>query len=166
MILKLVGVILFLLCGVMLGFGRVKEIKKQLSLMEDMDACLALMESEIALCERPLPDIFEKLSFNCSKCCSQAFWLMSEVCQNSSAAEAWRMGMESLELGEEAKKVLLSLSGILGVTEGRRQSGEIVNTRNVLSSIMEKQRRLLAEKGKSYPLLGFCFAGIAALILI
>ena len=56
MIIKLLGGFLLVLCGGMLGLGRLKEIKSQLFTIEEMDRCLALMESEIALCERPLPD--------------------------------------------------------------------------------------------------------------
>ncbi len=165
MILKLMGGVLCVLCGTMLGLGRLREIKRQLSVMEGMDASLALMESEIALCERPLPDIFEKLSFSCSKN-SSAFIKMREICLERSAAEAWNIGIESLELSGEAEKALLSLGVILGTTDGERQSAEIESTRKILSAIIEKQRRQIAEKGKSYPLLGFCFAGIAALMLI
>ncbi len=166
MIIKLFGGILLVLCGGLLGFGQLKEIKRQLSVIEEMDECLAMMESEIALCERPLPEVFEKLALKYAKSCSCAFSEMSEICLKSSAAEAWSKGVERLELCDDAEKALLSLGEILGLTDGRRQSAEIENTRKRLSSVMDKLRRQIAEKGKSYPLLGFCFAGIAALIII
>ena len=166
MIIKLLGGFLLVLCGGMLGLGCLKEIKRQRFAIEEMDRCLALMESEISLCERPLPEIFEKLALICTKSCRSVFSEMSQACLEKSAAEAWRRGVAKLELGDEAENALLSLSDVLGFTEGRRQSAEIENTRKRLSPLMEKLRHRIEEKGKCYPLLGACFAGIAALMII
>ncbi|MBE7016702.1 MAG: hypothetical protein E7420_00890 [Ruminococcaceae bacterium] len=163
---KLIGVVLFVICGGIIGYGRLREIKRQLAVIEEMDSSLALMESEIALCERSLPDIFENLTLKCAKHCSGAFSKMRDVCLVSSAGEAWRGGVETLELVGEAENALLALGGVLGATDGKRQSAEIANARITLLAVKEKLSKEMNEKGKSYPLLGFCIAGIVALMLV
>ena len=164
--LKLIGGILLLVCGGILGWEKLKEIKNQLAIIEGMDECLALMESEIALCERALPDIFENLAERCPKSCKNAFSLMSEQSAGLSAGEAWKIGIKTLGLYDEAENALLSLSEILGAMNAKRQSAEIEKTRNILRAAAHTQTKRIEEKGKTYPMLGFCFAGIIMILII
>ena len=157
---------MLILCGGVLGFEKLREIKRQLSIVEGIDDCLALMESEIALCERPLSDIFKNLSEKCPRSCRVAFSVMSQYCAKLSAGEAWQKGIKVLELDEDAENVLLALGEILGMTNSKRQSAEIEKARRLLRSFREKETKQIEEKGKSYPLLGFCLAGIVALLII
>ncbi len=166
MILKIVGGALLVLCGGIIGYEKLKEIKRQLAIIEAMDDCLALVENEIALCERPLPDIFETLSIKSPKTCRDAFSVMSKSCAEVSAGQAWDKGIKTLDLDGNAETVLLSLGEVLGAMNGKRQSAEIEKTRNILRSVRQRHIKQIEEKGKTYPLLGFCFAGIIMLLII
>ena len=166
MIMKLIGGILLVLCGGILGYEKLKEIKRQLAVMEGMDDCLARMECEIALCERPLPDIFENLSKRCTKHCRNAFSFMSKSCDEVNAGEAWGMGIKTLGLEEESENALMSLGEVLGAMNAERQSAEIEKTRNILRLKRQAEKKRIEEKGKTYPLLGFCFGGIIMILII
>lgn len=166
MIMKLIGGILLVLCGGMLGYEKLKEIKRQLAVIEGMDDCLARMECEIALCERPLPEIFENLSKRSICHCRNAFSLMSKSCDEVNAGEAWGRGIKTLGLEEETENALLSLGEVLGAMNGERQSAEIEKTRNILSLKRQREKKRIDEKGKTYPLLGFCFGGIIMILII
>ena len=166
MILKFIGGILLVLCGGSIGVKKLNYVKKSLAALEGMDNSLTLMEGEIYLCERPLPEIFEMLQQRSCEPCSAAFEKMNEVCFNCGAETAWINGIKSLALPEDAEKALMALGTVLGSTDGKRQSAEIQNTRNSIAASKERLKREIEEKGRSYPLLGLCFAALAAIILV
>lgn len=164
--IKLLGALLFILCGGILGYGKLSKLKKRLSVLESIDDALAVMDGEIFLCERPLPDIYMLMAERNSDLLRDVFLNMNEDCLILSAGRAWCKGIRDLDLTEEAEKILLGLGSILGVVDGQRQSAEIKNARAALWEMRNRLRNSLQEKGKSYPLLGVCFAGILALVII
>lgn len=166
MTLKMLGAALMIAAGGALGFGGMTALHRRLRLLSALDASLALMEGEIALCRRPLPETFELLAQRGAEETRGLFACLALKCADMPAWEAWEECCALLELPEGAKGALLSLAPVLGAYEGERQSVEIAAVRRSLSASAAELRAEIASKGKSYPALGACLAGIAAMMLI
>ncbi len=166
MSVKILGAGLLIICGGALGFSRLSAQRRQISLLEDLDSSLAVMEGEIALCSRALPEIFETLARESSRECAELFGELVKSCERMSAGVAWRECLEKMELPPEALRALVSVGAVLGAYDGERQRAEIAHVRERLGAIRDSIKAELAAKGKSYPTLGACFAGIVAMLMI
>ena len=163
MLLKLVGLLLLVCCGAIWGLKQLRDTVAAIESLDALDGALSAMEAEINLCLRPLPDIFSRLS---SGKLGEIFREMAENCDIMSAGEAWGIGIEAIELPREAHKGLERLSGVLGLYDAQRQSREIRSVRDALRGIRSGLLREKETKKHHYPLLGACFAGIVAMIII
>lgn len=166
MTVKLLGAALFVLCGGIIGYHPVRTLKQQLRLLECIDSALGIMEGEISLCARPLPDIFDSLSRTAEKKQRDIFSEIKNNCLRLSGGEAWCLVMGELELPEEARRALCALGTVLGNCDGKRQSAEISNVRAKLAFIGQQLRAQLESKAKSYPGIGAGIAGIAAMLIV
>ncbi len=166
MILKILGVALLVLCGGAVGFGRLAALRRHIGLLAAIDNSLDMMEAEIALCGRPLPEIFELLALRGARETRGFYSSLAEKCGYMSAAEAWVECSSQLELPDEALRAILSLAAVLGAYDGERQSGSIAALRRALSLTANSLKAELGSRAKNYPALGACLAGIVAMLMI
>ncbi len=163
MMVKIIGAALLVACGGALGLGRLHAAGGRIALLNMLDRALSMIEAEISLCSRPLPDVFEQLRRE-TDC--ELFAALSESCAYLSAGDAWRLWAEGLELPPEGKVVIGSLGEVLGRYDASRQSGEIRAVRERLKGMQENLQREKETKQRHYPVLGACLAGIAAMLMI
>lgn len=164
--LKIAAGGLLVICGALLGRGRLTELKSRLALMLAVDDALALMAGEIVLCARPLPEAFESLSVRGPEGTREFFRALSRGCAEKTAAEVWAECCGGLDIGEGARAALMTLGAVLGCYEAQRQGAEIERVRLGIRTEAEGLRQLISSKGKSWPALGACFAGMAAMLLM
>jgi len=160
---KLIGSALLVACGAYIGAKKLLETRESIRLMDRLENSLAVMEAEISLCSRPLPDVFEQLSRETE---GELFVALKESCALFSACEAWKQWCKGLEIPVEAKNALYSLGEVLGQYDASRQSAEILMARKHIGRIKEGLKKEEDAKQRNYPILGACFAGIAAMLII
>lgn len=164
--MKFAAASMLVVCGALLGRSRLSSLKSRLGLLGAMDSALALMAGEIELCARPLPEIFENLACRGPVELRGFFFSLSLGCAQKPAGEVWAESCRSLGLGGETFSVLCSLAPVLGGYDGRRQAAEIERVRQYLERETERVGGEIALKGKSWPALGACFAGMAAMLMM
>lgn len=164
--LKMLGAAMLLISGSWLGMAKVKRMKKRMRLLSAMDGALALMSGEIANVGRALPEVFEMLTKHGPEETGDFFRLLCLECERLTAGEAWSGALDFLQLEEDEKLLLKSLSGILGRYDSLRQSSEIESVRRGLASCAESLHLEMESRGRSYPALGMCAAGIAVMLII
>ena len=162
MMVKLLGTAMFISCGAMMGASKLREEKETIANLEKIIRGLGILEGEIKLCSRPLPDAFEKMALEAG----ELFSPLAENCRNMSAAEVWEKWMEEQSLPYAAMEIMKSLGGVLGQYDGERQAVEIMAVRIGLGEIRDGIREKMNSSSKHYPLMGACFAGIAAMMII
>jgi len=165
-VIKVLSVALLMLGGALLGTKSLARIKAELKLTEAMAAALGLMSGDIGLCARPLPEVFARAAQCGPEALRELFGAMSLRCGLESAAEVWQKCAEGLELGDTAKKALMSLSPVLGAYDAESQCREIERVRGLLYAEVERLRAEIGSRAKNRPALGACLAGIAAMLLI
>ena len=163
MMLKLVGAAMLVACGAMLGMGRLNEEREKIKLIDKIIRALGMLEGEIKLCSRALPDAFEKIARELD---DNLFANLSETCLSMNAGEAWKNWTENLPLPSSATQLLHSLGECLGQSDGEKQAMEIVAVRTRLVEMNEEMRSKIKASAKNYPLIGACFAGMAAMMII
>lgn len=166
MTVKILGAVLLVLSGAWLGLSKAIRMKKRLRFLTAMDSALALMAGEIALMDRALPELFEMLAQRGPGETRDFFRLLLLKCGSSTAGEAWEKALEFLELEGDEKAALGALTAVLGRYESQRQSAEIEAVRRSLKACADGLALEIEHRGKSYPALGMCAAGIAAMLLI
>jgi len=164
--LKLIGAALFILCGGVLGFSKLAENRRSLELMRAMDNALGLMAGELELCARPLPELFELLAIRGDARVRGFFACLSLTCSAMGATEAWRRCCSTPEIPERVREILLSLAAVLGSYDAEHQCAEIELVRRQLKAEESRMQTFLSTQGRSWPALGACIAGAAAMLLI
>ena len=164
--MRILGAALLVLCGAALGLGRLANMKKTMAFLRAMDKALGLMAGEIELCARPLPELFELVSVRGDEPVRGFFACLWAKCSFMSAGEAWGECCRVLELPEGIKAALLPLGAVLGCYDGPRQCAELALVRRSLTAEAEAVRERLASKGRTWPALGACLAGVAAMLII
>ncbi len=166
MSLKVLGALLLMFCGGFVGLSKKKSLRRNALLLEQLESSLAYISAEIALCCRPLPEIFEYLSTSHSKAVSGFYSSLVQKCESMSAGEAWDVCCRELELPEDALRALCSVSSVLGVYDGERQSSELEMLRISLGNVRNRLTAEMKSRAAGYPALGACLAGIFAMMII
>lgn len=149
-----------------MGLGQLSEMRRVCRLLRAMDGSLMLLGGEIELCARSLPEVFNMLGRKSPEPCRGFFACLAVKCEFMSAAEAWEGCCELLELPEAAKGAIRELAPVLGVYDASAQCAAIAAARNRLAEEYDGAKERMSRAGKSYPMLGFCLAGIAALMIM
>lgn len=164
--LKILGAALLVLCGGVLGFGGLKKLREELAFLRAMDGALGIMAAEIELCARPLPDLFALLGERGVERTRGFFLLAYAKSGDMSAGEAWAECCRQPSLPKSAREALAPLSAVLGAYDAERQCGEIALARRALASEAARFEQKLGSRGQSWPALGACLAGVAAMLMI
>ena len=164
--LKIIGAGLFILCGAMLGIGRLCTLRREISVFREFDKALSLMQAELEFCARPLPELFSILSGRGEGCVSAFFESAAEKCLIMNGSESWRMCCMDESVPAAAAEAMLPLGDVLGAYDVQRQCGEIALARQNLFRESERLERRISEKERFWPLMGACAAGVVAILII
>ena len=161
--IKLIGATMLVACGAMLGMGKLNEEREKIMLIDKIIRALGMLEGEIKLCSRALPDAFDKIAKELD---DDLFSNLGENLLTMNAGEAWKNWAQNLPLPPLALLSLESLGECLGQYDGEKQAMEIVAVRTRLVEMNEEMRSKIKASAKNYPLIGACFAGMAAMMII
>ncbi len=145
------------------GHALLADMRRQSAFITALDSALGLLEAEIERL-RPLPECFYILSQRGPGEARELFSSLAEACGSMTAAEAWEKALADLNARE--REILLPLAMVLGARDAAAQCAEIAAVRKALDAAAESLRADIAAKGKSYPLMGLCAAGIAAALIM
>lgn len=164
--LKFAGFALLVISGALFGLQCLGEKKRRLGFMRDMDTALAVMASEISLCARALPELFAGLSESAPHSVREFFAVAAIKCEECGACDGWREACEFAGTTEEGRMALCSLAPILGATTGERQCAELERVRLLLAMECERLGKAIDSRLKSWPAMGACLGGLAAIMLL
>ncbi len=163
--LKIAGALLLISGGLMLGLRQRAQIRSELRLIMDMDSALGFISAEIDGLRRPLPEIFEVLSFEGPESMREMFSVLSHALECESLPTLWRRELDKLGLSQELCRTVSRLGGILGRCEASVQIAETELCRKRLEELHSRIENEKYSRAGNWPKLGACLGAMLAVIL-
>ncbi|MBO5340946.1 MAG: stage III sporulation protein AB [Oscillospiraceae bacterium] len=165
--LRLTGAVLVWVGCVAWGLRAAAERRSQQRLLEELVSSLEIMERELTLNQRALPELMRQLSARATTQSAQLFQSCADSMETGgSFVKAWDSSVAQLPLSREDSALLLSLGQVLGRYEDRGQGEAVSHIRRGLESRLALVRQQTLASARVYTALGTAAGGFLALILI
>lgn len=155
-----------LLGGMAAGLSLRRAQRERLCLLEELGAALAVMKSEIASLQTPLPELFSRLSREGPPRLRAFFSVNAVLAAEGRLSEGWAASAGGLPAGERACAALARLGLSLGRYDALRQCAELDTARASIAAAAEDERARLERRGRLYPGLGACLGAMLAILLL
>lgn len=145
-----------LLSATLIGKFLSKKYVYRLEELEEMKNALNILKTKIKFTYEPIPEVFEEIAKNTNKNISQIFTLAKEKMQKESASSAWEKSIDEVvcNMKDEDKRILKTLSKLLGQTDTEGQISQIEITESFLESQIKEAIILRQKNEKLYTRLG------------
>ena len=154
--LKYFILFLILVSTSLIGKFLSKKYVYRLEELEEIKNALNILKTKIKFTYEPIPEIFFEIAENSNRNISQIFIKAKENMNEISAGEAWEKAVEETEcnLNDEAKKIVKTLSKLLGKTDAEGQISQIEITENFLEGQIKEAAEERRKNEKLYTRLG------------
>ena len=144
-----------------------KKYVYRLEELDDIKNALNILKTKIKFTYEPIPEIFEEISNNVNKNVGRIFSLAKEEMRDKIASEAWENAVEKVEcnLKREDKKVIKTLSKLLGQTDVEGQISQIEITEEFLEEQIKEAKEEKIKNEKLYTRLG-TVVGLTIVIIL
>ena len=158
---------LILVSSTLIGKFLSKKYVYRLDELEDIKNALNILKTKIKFTYEPIPEIFDEVSNNVNKNTGRIFNLAKEEMKKKSASEAWELAVEKTEcnLKKENKKIIKTLSKLLGQTDVEGQISQIEITEEFLEGQIKEAEEERRKNEKLYTRLGTVL-GLAIVIIL
>lgn len=158
---------LILISSTLIGKFLSKKYVYRLEELEDIKNALNILKTKIKFTYEPIPEVFEEISQNVNKNVGNIFTLAKEEMKENSASEAWELAVEKTEcnLKKEDKKIIKTLSKLLGQTDVEGQISQIEITEEFLEGQIKEAEEERKKNEKLYTRLGTVL-GLAIVIIL
>lgn len=155
-IVKYFILFLILVFSTLIGKFLSKKYVYRLEELDDIKNALNILKTKIKFTYEPIPEIFEEISNNVNKNVGRIFSLAKEEMRDKIASEAWENAVEKVEcnLKREDKKVIKTLSKLLGQTDVEGQISQIEITEEFLEEQIKEAKEEKIKNEKLYTRLG------------
>ena len=166
-VIKYFILFLILIFSSLIGKKLSNKYVYRLDELEELKNVLNIFKSKIKFTYEPIPEIFEEISLNTSKNISDIFLKAKEYMNNENANSAWEKAVDEsvTNLKSDDKKVLKTLSKLLGQTDTEGQISQIEITQNFLEKQIEDAFQQRQKNEKLYSRLGTTI-GLAIVIIL
>ena len=156
LIIKYFILFLILVSSTLIGKFLSKKYVYRLEELEDIKNALNILKTKIKFTYEPIPGVFEEISQNTNKNIGNIFILAKEEMKENSASKAWEIAVEKTEcnLKKEDKKILKTLSKLLGQTDVEGQISQIEITEEFLEGQLKEAEEERRKNEKLYTRLG------------
>lgn len=139
---------------------RVNELK-------EFKSGLNIFKTKVKFTYEPIPEIFNQISISLNSKIGKIFQIASNNMKDVTAGEAWNMALDIdiLNINEEDKNVLKSLSKLLGKTDVNGQISQIELTSTFIDEQIAKAEKERQQSEKMYRSLGMII-GIGIVIIL
>ena len=154
--LKYFILFLILVSTSLIGKFLSKKYVYRLEELEEIKNALNILKTKIKFTYEPIPEIFFEIAENSNRNISQIFIKAKENMNEISAGEAWEKAVEETEcnLNDEDKKIVKTLSKLLGKTDVEGQISQIEITENFLEGQIKEATEERRKNEKLYTRLG------------
>ncbi len=158
---------LILISSTLIGKFLSKKYVYRLEELEDIKNALNILKTKIKFTYEPIPEVFEEISQNVNKNVGNIFTLAKEEMKENSASKAWELAVEKTEcnLKKEDKKIIKTLSKLLGQTDVEGQISQIEITEEFLEGQIKEAEEERKKNEKLYTRLGTVL-GLAIVIIL
>lgn len=158
---------LILVSSTLIGRFLSKKYVYRLDELEDIKNALNILKTKIKFTYEPIPEIFEEISENVNKNVGNIFTLAKKKMKDETASEAWELAVEKTEcnLKKEDKKIIKTLSKLLGQTDAEGQISQIEITEEFLEGQIKEAEEERRKNEKLYTRLGTVL-GLAIVIIL
>ena len=158
---------LILVSSTLIGKFLSKKYVYRLEELEDIKNALNILKTKIKFTYEPIPEVFEEISQNVNKNVGNIFNLAKEEMKENSASKAWELAVEKTEcnLKKEDKKIIKTLSKLLGQTDVEGQISQIEITEEFLEGQIKEAEEERKKNEKLYTRLGTVL-GLAIVIIL
>lgn len=158
---------LILVSSTLIGKFLSKKYVYRLEELEDIKNALNILKTKIKFTYEPIPEVFEEISQNVNKNVGSIFTLAKEEMKEKQASEAWELAVEKTEcnLKKEDKKIIKTLSKLLGQTDVEGQISQIEITQEFLVGQIKEAEEERKKNEKLYTRLGTVL-GLAIVIIL
>ena len=158
---------LILISSTLIGKFLSKKYVYRLEELEDIKNALNILKTKIKFTYEPIPEVFEEISQNVNKNVGNIFTLAKEEMKENSASKAWELAVEKTEcnLKNEDKKIIKTLSKLLGQTDVEGQISQIEITEEFLEGQIKEAEEERKKNEKLYTRLGTVL-GLAIVIIL
>lgn len=166
-IVKYFILFLILVFSTLIGKFLSKKYVYRLEELDDIKNALNILKTKIKFTYEPIPEIFEEISNNVNKNVGRIFSLAKEEMRDKIASEAWENAVEKVEcnLKREDKKVIKTLSKLLGQTDAEGQISQIEITEEFLEEQIKEAKEEKIKNEKLYTRLG-TVVGLTIVIIL
>ena len=166
-IVKYFILFLILVFSTLIGKFLSKKYVYRLEELDDIKNALNILKTKIKFTYEPIPEIFEEISNNVNKNVGRIFSLAKEEMRDKIASEAWENAVEKVEcnLKKEDKKVIKTLSKLLGQTDVEGQISQIEITEEFLEEQIKEAKEEKIKNEKLYTRLG-TVVGLTIVIIL
>lgn len=167
LIIKYFMLFLLLVACTLIGRFLSKKYVYRLNELEEIKNGLNIFESKIKFTYDPIPEIFEEISKRLSLNVSNIFITAKEKMKEISASKAWEDAIDETDcnFSKEDKKVLKTLSKLLGQTDTEGQISQIQITQNFLDTQIKEALEEKKKNEKLYSKLGTTIGLVMVIIL-
>ena len=166
--IKLLLFFFIFMSSTLIGILISKKYVNRVAELIEFKSFLDILKTKIRYTYEPLGEIFNDISssfsFNISKILKETSYNM----ETNNAGKAWKIAIENsnININKEDKKVLLTLSKMLGETDLEGQVSQIEQTSKFLDIQIEKAENERQKNEKLYKTLGsVCGAGLIILLM-
>ena len=158
---------LILVSSTLIGKFLSKKYINRLEELEDIKNALNILKTKIKFTYEPIPEVFSEISQNVNKNVASIFNLAKEEMKEKQASEAWELAVEKTEcnLKKEDKKIIKTLSKLLGQTDVEGQISQIEITEEFLEGQIKEAEEERKKNEKLYTRLGTVL-GLAIVIIL
>jgi len=165
--MKIAGALLVWLGCILVSLRACRERRQVLRTMEELVSAVEVLEREMALGRRALPDLLEQLASRHSPLVGQLFL----QCRNGLAREgsfhaAWERSLEGCGLDEQLRRTLEPLGWQLGRYDAPGQGKSLERLRMELERQLERRRMETAQQQRVIGAVGVTVGGFLSLTLI
>ena len=167
LIIKYFMLFLLLVACTLIGRFLSNKYVYRLNELEEIKNGLNIFESKIKFTYDPIPEIFEEISKRLSLNVSNIFITAKEKMKEISASKAWEDAIDETDcnFSKEDKKVLKTLSKLLGQTDTEGQISQIQITQNFLDTQIKEALEEKKKNEKLYSKLGTTIGLVMVIIL-
>jgi stage III sporulation protein AB len=170
--LKMIGAILIFGSSAAMGLAGKQRLQRRLRGLRSLLTLLALMESEIAQWDRPLPDLIYRLSLEEGEAAKALFLPLHQSMLSERAAfpVLWRKSVReagdrlALEAGDI--QALLDMAGYLGRYDAQTQRQQLQESRERLGQAYAIAQTEYQNKGNLYRTCGMALGALTILVLL
>lgn len=138
-----------------------------LRVLEDLARAVEYLERELALGQRPLPELLEQLSRRGCPASGAVFKRCREgLEQGMGFSQVWPQALEQTGLDGEERQALEPLGWLLGRYDAQGQRESLVRLQQRLEQVVEQRRRTTGQQVRVIRVLGVAAGGFLSLTLI